>query len=139
MNTAPIAEDDDRLWRALANPVRRRILDVLRDGPRTTGEVVDALGQAGPRVQADGSAPVREGPGRHVVVQHLAVLREADLVRVEPQGRRRVNHLNPVPIQQILQRWVSRYEANWVAALVGLKDTVEHPREARERKGEDVG
>jgi DNA-binding transcriptional ArsR family regulator len=82
---------------------------------------------------------VREGPGRHVVVQHLAVLREADLVRVEPQGRRRVNHLNPVPIQQILQRWVSRYEANWVAALVGLKDTVEHPRGAREEKGEDVG
>ena len=122
MNTAPTEEDDDRLWRALANPMRRRILDVLRDGPRTTGEVVDALGQ-----------------GRHVVVQHLAVLREADLVRVEPQGRRRVNHLNPVPIQQILQRWVSRYEANWVAALVGLKDTVEHPREARERKGEDVG
>src|SRR5688500_13608228 len=119
MNTAPVEEDDDRLWRALANPMRRRILDVLREGPRTTGEIVDALGQ-----------------GRHIVVQHLAVLREADLVLVEPQGRKRVNHLNPVPIQQILQRWVSRYEANWMEALVGLKDTVERDHEA---EGRDVG
>jgi DNA-binding transcriptional ArsR family regulator len=121
------AEDDDAVWRALAHPLRRRILDVLRDGPRTTGQVVDALGQA----------------GRHVVVQHLAVLREADLVRVEPRGRQRVNHLNPVPIQHIHERWVSRYEANWLAALVGLKATVERANPARsgndDEEGRDVG
>jgi DNA-binding transcriptional ArsR family regulator len=109
MKTAPVG--DDAVWRALAHPLRRAVLDVLRDGPRTTGELVAALG---PHARS-----------RHVVVQHLAVLRTADLVRVEPRGRRRVNHLNPVPIQRIHERWVSRYEANWLAALVGLKATVE--------------
>ncbi|MEV6718385.1 helix-turn-helix transcriptional regulator [Lentzea sp. NPDC051208] len=58
----------------------------------------------------------------HVVMQHLSVLREADLVLVEPQGRKRVNHLNPVPIQQFHQRWVSHYEENCAAALVVLTD-----------------
>jgi DNA-binding transcriptional ArsR family regulator len=124
MNVLPV-EDDDAVWRALAHPLRRAVLDVLREGPRTTGEVVDALGQA----------------GRHVVVQHLAVLREADLVRVEPRGRRRVNHLNPVPIQRIHERWVSRYEANWLAALVGLKATVEQagPAWSGDDSGDDSG
>jgi DNA-binding transcriptional ArsR family regulator len=121
MKTAPV-EDDDAVWRALAHPLRRRVLDVLRDGPRTTGELVAALG---PQVHS-----------RHVVVQHLAVLREADLVRVEPRGRRRVNHLNPVPIQRIHQRWVSRYEANWLAALVGLKATVERHEHERDEEGQ---
>ena len=59
---------------------------------------------------------------RHVAMQHLGVLREADLVLVEPRGRKRVNHLNPLPIQQFHQRWVSRYEENWAAALVVLTD-----------------
>ena len=72
---------------------------------------------------------------RHVVMQHLGVLREADLVLVEPRGRKRVNHLNPVPIQQIHQRWVSHYEENWAVALVGLKLTVE----SAEQEDEDVG
>ena len=58
--------DDDAVWRALANPLRRAILDVLRTGPRTTSELVEALETS-----------------RHVVMQHLGVLREADLVLVE--------------------------------------------------------
>jgi DNA-binding transcriptional ArsR family regulator len=111
-------DDDDPVWRALANPVRRAILDVLRDGPHSTGALVTALGL-----------------DRHVVMQHLAVLREADLVITEVSGRRRINHLNPVPIQRIHQRWVSRYESNWMAALVGLADTVE---QAHREKGHDV-
>lgn len=117
-----LPNEDDAVWRALSHPLRRVILDHLRDGPRTTGEIVEALGR-----------------DRHVVVQHLAVLREADLVLVEPRGRRRVNHLNPVPIQGIYERWVSHYEANWAAALVGLKRTVEraHPTPAAREKGRD--
>lgn len=90
MNLPPV--DDDQVWRALAHPLRRALLDVLRDGQRTTGELVTALGQ-----------------DRHVVMQHLNVLREADLVIVRAHGRRRINRLNPVPIQRISQRWVSRY------------------------------
>ncbi|MEU6155467.1 ArsR family transcriptional regulator [Actinosynnema sp. NPDC047251] len=68
-------------------------MDVLRTGPRTTGEVVKAL-----------------TVDRHVVVQHLRVLRDAELVLVEPRGRQRVNHLNRVPIQQIHRRWVAEFE-----------------------------
>lgn len=111
-----MTHDDDAVWKALAHPLRRAILDVLRAGPRTTGELVDEL-----------------ETGRHVVMQHLGVLREADLVLVEPRGRKRVNHLNPVPIQQIHQRWVAHYEENWVAALVQLKHDVE------KQEGQDVG
>jgi DNA-binding transcriptional ArsR family regulator len=98
----------DDVWAALANPTRRRILDVLADGPSTTGAVVAAL-------ESD----------RHVVIQHLRVLRDADLVRVEPRGRERLNHLNPVPLQDAVGRWFSRYEQNWAATLVGLRDTLE--------------
>jgi DNA-binding transcriptional ArsR family regulator len=104
---------DDAVWRALAHPVRRRLLDLLRDGPRGTGQLVEAIG----------------GP-RHPVLQHLAVLRQAELVVTEAVGRRRRNHLNPIPIQLIYQRWVAKYEQNWAAALVGLKHDVEsrtHP------------
>ncbi len=109
----PLHDDDDLVWRALAHPLRRAILDVLRRGPAATGEVTEALSQ-----------------DRHVLLQHLAVLRAAGLVITEPRGRRRINHLNPVPIQRIHQRWVSQYEEQWLAALVGLKATVEHrPRQ----------
>lgn len=113
---------DDAVWRALAHPMRRTVLDVLRGGPLTTGELVDALGES-----------------RHAVMQHLAVLRDADLVLVEPQGRRRVNHLNPVPIQRIYERWVSRYETHWAAALVGLANTVEHRDQRSHDEGHDIG
>jgi DNA-binding transcriptional ArsR family regulator len=110
-------EDDDHVWRALAHPLRRAILDVLRERPHTTGGIVDALSE-----------------DRHVVMQHLRVLRDADLVITEVAGRRRINHLNPVPIGRIHDRWVSRYEANWVAALVGLRDAVERKEEGRRER-----
>lgn len=73
---------------------------------------------------------------------HLQVLRTAGLVVVEKQGRRRLNHLNPVPIGQIHQRWVSRYEQSWTGALLGLKRTVEqqhHHHHDRDHGGENVG
>ena len=81
---------------------------MLRDKPCTTGEVAEALGE-----------------NRFLVMQHLNLLREADLVAVEVDGRRRINHLNPVPIQHIYERWVGTYQGDWAAALVGLKRTVE--------------
>lgn len=104
----PTRDDLDAVWQALASPWRRRILDELRVGALPTGELVDAL-----------------GVDRHQVIAHLQVLRQAGLVLVEKQGRRRLNHLNPVPIQQIYTRWVSNYEQSWTEALVGLKHTVE--------------
>jgi len=64
-------------------------------------------------------------------MQHLNLLRESNLVTVEVDGRRRINHLNPVPIQQIYERWVGKYQGDWAAALVGLKRTVETKNESR--------
>lgn len=98
----------DAVWSALAHPLRRRILDALADGAATTGEVVAA-------VTAD----------RFVVMQHLKVLRESGLVHTDRRGRERINRLDPVPLHDAVGRWMSRYEQDWAAALVGLRDTVE--------------
>ena len=101
-------DDLDHVWRALANPNRRRMLDLLRDRPMTTGELAEAVGE-----------------NRFVVMQHWALLREASLVTVIAEGRRRINFLNPIPIQHIYERWVGKYQGDWASALVGLKRTVE--------------
>lgn len=111
-------DDLDLVWRALASPHRRRILDLLRERPRTTGELEEALGE-----------------NRFLVIQHLNLLREADLVTVEADGRRRINHLNPVPIQHIYERWVGKYQGDWAAALVGLKRTVETKAAKQDGRG----
>ena len=73
---------DDRIWRALADPVRRTLLDALAIAPRTTGELVEAESQL----------------CRTAVMKHLDVLVAAGLVVVRREGRRRWNYLNPVPI-----------------------------------------
>jgi DNA-binding transcriptional ArsR family regulator len=111
MNT--LHDDLDHVWRALANPNRRRMLDLMRDRPMTTGELAEALGE-----------------NRFVVMQHLALLREARLVTVIAEGRRRINFLNPIPIQHIYERWVGKYQGDWASALVGLKRTVERQTES---------
>ncbi len=103
-----MSRSHDDVWAALAHPLRRRILDALADGAVTTGQVVAA-------VDAD----------RFVVMQHLKVLRECGLVHTERRGRERVNRLDSVPLHEAVGRWMSRYEQDWAAALVGLRDTVE--------------
>lgn len=108
MNFIHETAGDAAVWRALAHPTRRRILDALFEKPRTTGGIVEALGLE-----------------RHAVMAHLAVLREADLVLTESVGRLRINRLNVVPIQQIHSRWVDPVEAPWAAALIAVRDQVE--------------
>jgi DNA-binding transcriptional ArsR family regulator/uncharacterized protein YndB with AHSA1/START domain len=78
------------LWRALGNPVRRQILDDLRAGPRTTGDLASRL----PKLS------------RFAVMQHLGVLVDAGLVVVRRRGRERFNYLNPVPLRRWYERWV---------------------------------
>lgn len=102
----------DPIFRALANGWRRRILDLLREAPQTTGDLARAL----PDIS------------RFAVMQHLKVLEEARLVVHVREGRQRINHLNPVPIQMIYERWVKAYEENWASALLGLKRQLEVPR-----------
>lgn len=112
-------EDDgnDVVWRALASPLRRRILDLLVGGPRTTGDLAEAFPEL----------------SRFAIMQHLKVLEEADLVVPRREGRRRFNHLNAVPIQRIYRRWVSRYTGRWADALVGLKEELEEESAAADR------
>ena len=99
------------VWKALASPIRRAILDDLRDGPRTTGAIAERF----PTLT------------RFAVMQHLRVLEEAELVIPRREGRERYNYLNPVPIQRIFDRWVSRYTRPWTEALVSLRDELETP------------
>ncbi len=98
------APADDRIWKALADPTRRRILDALRERPRTTGEL----------------SSLHRRLSRFAVMKHLRVLERAGLVSVEWMGRERWNHLNPLPIQQIHDRWVSRHIEPLAANVAAL-------------------
>ena len=100
------------MWRALAHATRRSVLDLLVESPRTTGEVVAALGL-----------------DRHVVMAHLAVLRDAGLVLSERRGRVRMNYLNAVPIQEIHHRWVTPASGPWASALIAVRDGAEAQQE----------
>ena len=102
-------EDLETVWRALSNPIRRRILDMLREKPRTTGDLAERF----------------PDHSRFAVMQHLGVLEEGGLIVVRRRGRERFNFLNPVPIQQIYDRWVSKYQQPWAAGLTALKADLE--------------
>ena len=104
-----MAKDLDHVWKALADPTRREILDMLRDGPRQTTEIVDRFPQL----------------SRFGVMKHIDVLREANLINTRTEGRRRINSLNVAPIRQILERWISKYEAYWSNTLLRVKDSAE--------------
>lgn len=101
--------DLDPVFKALADPTRREILDLLRGGPRTTSEIVSQF-----------PALTRFG-----VMKHIDVLREASLINVRAQGRERINSLNAVPIQQVYERWVRGFEGLWAAHLLDLQRKLE--------------
>lgn len=104
------ANQMDAVWRALADPTRRDLLDQLRGGPRPTGELVECI----------------PGMTRFGVMKHLGVLEEAGLITTSKKGRQKFNHLNAVPLKQIYERWVSKYEDQWAGHLIALKDALEH-------------
>ena len=101
--------DDDRVFKALADPTRRFLLDQLfaRDG-RTLSELESELEMT-----------------RFGVMKHLRVLEEAGLVTTKKRGREKLHFLNPVPIRLIHDRWVSKYAEPWVDTLTGLKQALE--------------
>ncbi len=98
--------NEDAVFRALAHPARRAMLDALHEGPRTTGALCAALPQL----------------DRCTVMQHLGVLTEAGLVVAERRGRERWNHLNALPIRAIAERWIGRYTAQAVQVLAALDE-----------------
>src|SRR5215471_16162589 len=105
-----MTDDLDEVWRALSDRTRRAILDLLRDGPRTTTEIVEAF----PHMT------------RFAVMKHIDVLREAGLIHTRESGRQRINSLNVVPIRQIYERWVGRFEELWSSHLLRIKDMAEN-------------
>jgi uncharacterized protein YndB with AHSA1/START domain/biotin operon repressor len=103
----------DTVFRALADPTRRALLDELF---REDGQTLSAL-------------EARFDITRFGVMKHLKQLEEAGLVVTRRRGREKLHFLNPVPIRLVHDRWVSKYAEPWAAALSDLKTTLEHPME----------
>jgi DNA-binding transcriptional ArsR family regulator len=104
--------DDDRVFKALADPTRRFLLDLLfaREG-QTLTELESAVEMT-----------------RYGVMKHLKVLEEADLVVTRRSGREKLHFLNAVPIREVHDRWIDKYTERRVAALIDLKNELESER-----------
>ncbi|HYG26886.1 MAG TPA: metalloregulator ArsR/SmtB family transcription factor [Caulobacteraceae bacterium] len=101
--------DTDAVFRALADASRRALLDRLfeRNG-QTLAELTEGMAMS-----------------RQAVTKHLAILEEAMLVTTVRRGREKLHYLNPVPIAQIADRWIGKFERGRVEALVALKKELE--------------
>jgi DNA-binding transcriptional ArsR family regulator len=97
------------VFRALADPSRRALLDALF---KRNGQTLGAL--------CDGIAMTRQA-----VTKHLALLEDANLVAIVWRGREKLHYLNPVPIHEISERWISKYERGRLSALSDLKRALE--------------
>jgi DNA-binding transcriptional ArsR family regulator len=109
VSEVPVDDDAGLVWKALADPTRRAILDLLRDRAHTTGEL-------------SGAFPALS---RFAVMKHLGVLEDAGLVIVRRRGRERWNHLNGVPLRAVYERWMGQYADRWAESLLRLKETAE--------------
>ena len=105
--------DTDLLFKALADPSRRRLLDLLyaHDG-RTLNELCAHLEMT------------RQG-----VTQHLDLLEAANLIATVRRGREKLHFLNPVPLQEIYERWIAKFERPHLRALADLKKRLENPND----------
>ena len=102
----------DLVFRALADESRRSLLDSLREaGGQTLNELCVGLAMS-----------------RQAVSKHLAILEDANLVATLKRGREKLHYLNPVPIAEIADRWIRKFERSQVEALVDLKKNLETPR-----------
>ena len=99
----------DEVFKALADPTRRELLDRLRtDNGQTLNEL-----------------RARMAMSRQAVTKHLAVLENANLVATLRRGREKLHYLNPAPIGEIYDRWIGKYERTRIAALADLKRALE--------------
>jgi DNA-binding transcriptional ArsR family regulator len=113
MASSPVTDDDDRqadaVFRALSDRSRRLLLDALRErNGQTLSELCAGLVMA-----------------RQSVSKHLAVLEGASLVTTVRRGREKLHYLNPAPINEIADRWISQYDQERVSALADLKRALE--------------
>src|SRR5690348_11539606 len=103
---------DDAVFRALADGSRRELLDRLRQrNGQTLGDLCEGLNMT-----------------RQAVAKHLAILKDANLVSWKRQGRERVHFINPVPINDIAERWISKFEYPRLEALSKLKRNLEEEK-----------
>lgn len=101
--------DDDAVFRALADPSRRRLLDQLHvKNGQSLGDLCQGLAMT-----------------RQAVAKHLAILEEANLVSSRRNGREKLHFINPVPIHDIAERWISKFERQHLNALSDLKRALE--------------
>jgi DNA-binding transcriptional ArsR family regulator len=101
--------DDDAVFRALADHSRRRLLDRLyAENGQTLGDLCRGMEMS-----------------RQAVAKHLAILEEANLVATRWQGREKLHFINPVPINEIAERWIRKFEQPLLTALSQLKKTLE--------------
>jgi len=99
----------DAVFRALADKSRRRLLDRLRArNGQTLGEMCEGLDMT-----------------RQAVTKHLVILEEANLIVTEKRGREKLHYLNSVPINEIAERWIGKYERGRLDALAELKKQLE--------------
>ncbi len=103
--------DDDRVFKALADPTRRHLLDRLFEHDGATLSELEA-----------GLEMTRFG-----VMKHLRVLEDAGLVVTRRRGREKLHFLNPVPIRLIHDRWIDKFTEHRVTALIDLKNELEKP------------
>ena len=99
----------DEVFRALADPTRRELLDRLfAENGQTLGELCERLAMS-----------------RQAVTKHLAILEKANLVATVRRGREKLHYLNPVPINEIAERWIGKYQQGHLQALSALKRKLE--------------
>jgi DNA-binding transcriptional ArsR family regulator len=101
--------EKNKVFRALADPSRRKLLDILRvDNGQTLGELSEPLDMT-----------------RQAVAKHLRLLEAANLVVTVWRGREKLHYLNPVPIHEIYERWIGKFERSRLQALYDLKEELE--------------
>ena len=108
--------NESDVFSALANPIRREILEHLRRGPRGVSELAQ-----------------RFEVGRPAVSEHLQVLRKAKLVREEPRGRERYYHLDPRPLASV-EQWLGSFTKYWQQRLDALSGLLEEEKKKKERE-----
>jgi DNA-binding transcriptional ArsR family regulator len=104
-----VSSHTDKVFKALADPGRRLLLDKLHaDNGQTLGQLCEHLDMS-----------------RQAVTKHLKVLEDATLVVTLKRGREKLHYLNPVPINEIAERWIGKYEKGRLRALAELKKSLE--------------
>jgi DNA-binding transcriptional ArsR family regulator len=102
----------DAVFKALADASRRKLLDVLHgNNGQTLGELCEHLKMS-----------------RQAVTKHLVLLEKANLIATVWRGREKLHYLNPVPLHEIYERWIEKYERDRLQALSDLKKNLEQPR-----------